>query len=59
MERQMKTKACILCRQLVRLAYRYQIAPSKTWQFACGECLSLEKMRPGYRYGGTWNGARH
>lgn len=55
----MKTKACDRCLQDVRIAYRFQIAPSKIWQFACAECLKLEKARPGYRYGGTWNGARH
>ncbi|MCX7070494.1 MAG: hypothetical protein NTW01_05800 [Gammaproteobacteria bacterium] len=40
-------------------ACRFQIAPAKTWRFACPACLPAEQARPGYRYGGTWKGARH
>ena len=55
----MKTKPCVRCAQAVTVAYRFQIAPSKDWQFACPVCLPAEQTKPGYRYGGTWKGARH
>ncbi len=55
----MKTKPCARCDQPATLAYRFQLAPAKQWLFACAQCLAVEQQKTGYRYGGTWNGARH
>ena len=54
-----KLKPCDCCARSVAVAYRFQIAPGKGWRFACSACLPAEQARPGYRYGGTWKGARH
>ena len=55
----MKTKDCARCARATTVAYRFQITPVAAWLFACPECLPLEQAKPGYRYGGTWKGARH
>ncbi len=55
----MKKKPCFKCFNEVSVAYRVQIAPEKKWHFACAACLPAEQSKPGYRYGGTWKGARH
>lgn len=55
----MKTKPCTRCGRAATVAYRFRIAPAKAWLFACPTCLPAEQAKPGYRYGGTWKGARH
>ncbi|MDO9452404.1 MAG: hypothetical protein Q7J29_06030 [Stagnimonas sp.] len=55
----MKTKDCAVCAQPTLVAYRIQIAPTVAWVFVCLSCLPAEQAKPGYRYGGTWKGARH
>ncbi len=55
----MRTKACARCAQATAVAYRVQLSPALTWLFVCPACLPAEQARPGYRYGGTWKGARH
>ena len=55
----MKTKSCAACGSPTAVAYRIQIAPVMTWVFVCPRCLPAEQAKPGYRYGGTWKGARH
>lgn len=55
----MKTKACAVCHRPTAVAYRIQIAPALNWVFVCPVCLPAGQAKVGYRYGGTWKGARH
>jgi len=55
----MKTKACAVCAQQTTVAYRIQVSPATAWVFVCPPCLPAEQGKSGYRYGGTWKGARH
>lgn len=55
----MKTKDCAVCHQPAAVAYRIQVAPAVAWVFVCPACLPAEQAKVGYRYGGTWKGARH
>lgn len=55
----MKTKDCAVCVRPTAVAYRIQIAPAMVWIFVCPACLPAEQAKVGYRYGGTWKGARH
>ena len=55
----MKTKNCHACEQSGTLMYRIQIKPGKTWVFVCPDCRANYAKSAFYRYGGTWNGARH
>ncbi|MES2885534.1 MAG: hypothetical protein V4709_12050 [Pseudomonadota bacterium] len=55
----MKTKLCACCARATAIAYRFQISPAAVWLFACPDCLPSEQAKTGYRYGGTWKGARH
>lgn len=55
----MKTKACVRCTHATAVAYRVQPSAAEGWLFVCPSCLPAEQGKPGYRYGGTWKGARH
>ena len=56
----MKTKVCAHCQVEATTLYRIQTpAEGKSWIFVCEGCCIRAKIRPGYRYGGTWQGYRH
>ncbi|WP_170254788.1 hypothetical protein [Phaeodactylibacter luteus] len=55
----MKTKDCALCGKPGEVMFRVQLGKGKPWVFVCKPCCEAEREKPGYRYGGTWKGARH
>jgi len=51
----MRIKYCAICKKDFDTMYRIQYNASKTWVFACKECLlKVKPDNPHYRYGGTW-----
>jgi len=55
----MKLKTCADCAKPTAVAYRVSSSPQASWRFVCPHCLPAAQQRQGYRYGGTWKGARH
>jgi len=55
----MKTRPCADCAKPTTVAYRIRTSAVAAWRFVCPSCLPLAQASVGYRYGGTWKGARH